>query len=365
MTKQQKEEFNKLYEFTPIEDIENNEINIEEIQKEETKYQKKKRKEREKRIKEKQKKEKEQFDFDTETVIGMAQKNKKRQNKIRKSANKKSRNEENIYSQKEDKKQQIKKVSDRNERRRKRRIRIIKRIIKWTMLIAIIAGGITFAMVSPIFNIQEIQVLDNKEISSDTIISLSGLSKGQNIFRFLTNKIEEQIKQEPYIKEAEVKRSFPNKIEITVQERERAFSAEFLNGYAYIDNQGYILQISNDSLGLPILQGISTPEDKIVAGNRLEEGDLQKLETAIQIMNICKSNNLDSKVTSIDITDRNDYSIYMESEKKTIYLGDGKNLGDKMLWVQAILQDNQGIEGEIYVNGDLTQNFKPRFKQKV
>ena len=358
MTKQQKEEFNKLYEFTPIEDIENNEINIEEIQKEETKYQKKKRKEREKRIKEKQKKEKEQFDFDTETVIGMAQKNKKRQNKIRKSANKKSRNEES-------KKQQIKKVSERNERKKKRRIRIIKRIIKWTMLIAIIAGGITFAMVSPIFNIQEIQVLDNKEISSDTIISLSGLSKGQNIFRFLTNKIEEQIKQEPYIKEAEVKRSFPNKIEITVQERERAFSAEFLNGYAYIDNQGYILQISNDSLGLPILQGISTPEDKIVSGNRIEEEDLQKLETAIQIMNICKSNNLDSKVTSIDIIDRNDYSIYMESEKKTIYLGDGRNLGDKMLWVQAILQDNQGIEGEIYVNGDLTQNFKPRFKQKV
>mgnify|MGYP000525681943 CR=1 FL=1 len=179
------------------------------------------------------------------------------------------------------------------------------------------------------------------------------------------NKIEEQIKQEPYIKEAEVKRSFPNKIQITVQERERAFSAEFLNGYAYIDNQGYILQISNDSLGLPIIQGISTPEDKIVAGNRLEEEDLQKLETAIQIMNICKSNNLDSKVTSIDITNRNDYSIYMEAEKKTIYLGDGKNLGDKMLWVQAILEDNQGIEGEIYVNGDLTQNFKPRFKQKV
>ena len=346
MTKKQKEEIANLYQMNPIEiqEIMQDNINKIEEKKEETKYQKKKRKEREKRIKEKQKKEKnekQQFDFDTETVIGMAQKGHKQ------------------------KKQEVRKISDRNERRRKKRIRIIKKIIKWITIIAIIAGGITFAMVSPIFNIQEIEVKQNEEISSDTIISLSGLNKGQNIFRFLSNKVEEQIKQEPYIETAEVKRSFPNKIEITVTERKRTFSAEFLNGYAYIDNQGYILQISNDSLGLPILQGITTPEDKVVAGNRLEENDLEKLEVAIQIMNICKSSNLDSKVTSIDITDKNNYSIYMQSELKTIYLGDEKNLGDKMLWVQAILEDNQGIEGEIYVNGDLTQNFKPRFKQKV
>ena len=55
----------------------------------------------------------------------------------------------------------------------------------------------------------------------------------------------------------------------------------------------------------------------------------------------------------------------MEQEKKIVYLGDGTNLGDKILWVQAILEDNKGIEGEIYVNGDLNNNFKPRFKQKV
>ena len=79
MTKKQKEEIANLYQMNPIEIQENMQDNINKIEekKEETKYQKKKRKEREKRIKEKQKKEKnekQQFDFDTETVIGMAQK---------------------------------------------------------------------------------------------------------------------------------------------------------------------------------------------------------------------------------------------------------------------------------------------------
>ena len=347
MTTNEKNKINDLYSITPIE------ITIEEKQKErsreETKYQKKKRKEREKRIKEKQKKEKneeEKFDFDTEIVIGMTNNNKQHK-----------KNRQQAFQEKA--------IRDKNERRRIKRNKRIKRIIKWTSIVVILAGGTTFAMVSPIFDIQEIEVTGNEKISSDTVISLSGLSKGQNIFRFLSDKIIEQIKTEPYIQNAEIKRNFPNKIIINVKERKQKFNVEFLNGYAYINSQGYILEISNTKLELPTIQGISTPENEIVAGNRLNQDDLEKLEVVLQIMDAYKSCDLDGEVTSIDITDKNNYSIYMENEKKTIYVGDGTNLGDKILWIQAILKDNEGIEGEIYVDGDLTENFKPRFKAKV
>lgn len=349
VTLNEKNKINNLYNIEPIEMTIQEKQQEEKTQKEETKYQKKKRKEREKRIKEKQKKEKnekEKFDFDTEVVIGMTNNNKQQQ----------KRQKQHI---------QEKAVTDKNERRRKKRNRRIKRIIKWTSIIVIIAGGTTFAMVSPIFNIQEIQVTGNEKISADTVISLSGLSKGQNIFRFLSSNIIEQIKTEAYIQNAEISRSFPNKIIINVKERKQRFNVEFLNGYAYIDSQGYILEISSNKLELPTIQGISTPENEIVAGNRLNQEDLEKLEVALKIMDAYKSCNLDDRVTSIDISDKNNYSIYMESDKKTIYIGDGSSLGDKILWIQAILKDNEGVEGEIYVDGDLTDNFKPRFKAKV
>lgn len=334
MNKSQKEKINNLYYMKPV-----TKATIDE-----EKEEKKKIKEREKRIKERKKKEineREKFDLETETVLGMTKKNHERNKNIQK------------------------KIIDKNERKRLKKIKRIKRIIKWTAIVAILAGGITFAMVSPIFNIQEIQVNNINRISSETIISLSGLTKGQNIFRFLTNNIERNIKQEPYVENVEVKRILPNKIEINITERERNYSLEFLNGYAYINNQGYILEISNDKDNLPILQGATTPEEEIKVGNRLHTEDLEKLETVIRIMNICKSSGLNSLITSIDMSNKNDYSIYMEQEKKTIYLGDGTNLGDKILWVQAILEDNKGIEGEIFVNGDINNNFKPRFKQKV
>ena len=52
------------------------------------------------------------------------------------------------------------------------------------ILIAIIVGGTVFAFTSPIFNIKDIKVTNNSQITSDTIISLSGLKTEENIFKF-------------------------------------------------------------------------------------------------------------------------------------------------------------------------------------
>ena len=82
-------------------------------------------------------------------------------------------------------------------------------------------------------------------------------------------------------------------------------------------------------------------------------------------MNICKSYDLDKKVSSIDITDSNDYIMEMDEEKKIVHLGNNSNLSNKMLYVPAILAENQGKEGTIYLNGDINGDFKPRFREKV
>ena len=78
-----------------------------------------------------------------------------------------------------------------------------------------------------------------------------------------------------------------------------------------------------------------------------------------------KKTDLNGKVTSIDITNKNEYSIYLEQEKKTIHLGDSSNLSNKMLYVVAILEQEKDKEGEIFVNGDLNNKFQPYFREKV
>ena len=332
MTKNQKDKIDDLFYYSPI--------NTEKIRQKE---QKRKTKEREKRIKKQnsQKKVENQFDYDNEMVIKMTNKNNQKQ--------------EEKTKQKMSKKQ-------RQILKKKKRIKLM---LKFTALLIIIIAGIIFALVSPIFNIKEINVSNNNQINTETIISLSQLNLGQNIFKFNKNKVNKNIKTNAYIESVEIKRKLPNKVQIQIEERKQEYNVEFLNGYAYINNQGYILQISEEKQALPTIQGISTPDEQIVEGNRLNSEDLEKLEVIIQIMNICKNYELDSKITNIDISTKDEYTLYLEEEKKTIYLGDKSNLSNKMLYVQVIIEENRGKEGAIFVNGDLNNNFKPRFKEKV
>ena len=301
-----------------------------------------KMREREKRIEQRKKQEfDEAFDFDTETVIGMTNKNK-------------------IKREEQRKKEFLKK-----QRKRNRLIKRIKLLLKILVLTGIIVGAIVFATCSPIFNIADIEVVNNNRLSSETIISLSGISKEQNIFSFISAKVSDNIKQNAYIEDVKIKRIIPNKVQIEVQEREPKFSIPVLGEFAYINTQGYILEITQNELNLPVIYGINTPEDQVQVGSRVNEEDLGSLETILRIMSVMNDNSLYDKVTNIDISDKNDYIIYMQDEKKTIHLGDASNLNNKMLYIIEILEKEKDVEGDIFVNGDLNNNFKVFFREKV
>ena len=304
---------------------------------------KKKQKEREKRIKQNkiQREQENDFDFETEEVIRMTNKNKLRKE--------------------QEKKEQL----NKQERKRKKRNKKIKLVLKIVLLVGIIAGGTAFALISPIFNIKDIKVLDNNQVSSDTIISLSELKTGENIFRFSSNKAIDKIKENPYVENVKIHRKIPSTIEIKIEERIPTFSVDYMGKYAIINNQGYILEITDNNKELPIILNSSTVEQEITTGQRLNDEDLEKLEDILKIMSSAKENNLDKEVTNIDISNKNEYIIYLEQENKYVHLGDTSNLSNKMLYVVAILEQEKENAGDIFVNGDLNNKFQPYFRQKV
>lgn len=232
----------------------------------------------------------------------------------------------------------------------KRRLKIV---LKWLGAIAILAGIVCFALLSPIFNVQNIEVTGNSKLTKEEIVSLSEISKNENIFKILTLKSEEQIKQNAYVESVKVNKNFPNTIEISIKERTPKFLLEFGNGYVYLNSQGYMLEISSQKLNLPIIIGTKTTEEQYITGNRLEQEDLEKLGTAIKIMDVATNNGIENLVTSIDISNENNYKIYFETEKKTAYLGDCSNLETRMLYVVAIIKNEKNIEGEIFVDMNL------------
>ena len=180
---------------------------------------------------------------------------------------------------------------------------------------------------------------------------------------FLINKLSaiNKIEKNPYIESAKISRSLPNKVKITVKEREEKFLLEFAEGkYAVIDGQGYILRITNELVNLPILVGTKTDMNAFLDINdnksRLCEEDLKKFDVITNIIDTAKNYEVDTYITKIDVGDINDVKLDLQAEQKIVYLGSCSDLNTRILYMKDIIEKEKGIKGEVFINGNLTED---------
>ena len=304
------------------------------------------------------------FDFNDEIVIGVTpnrpvdfkEKNTKKTVKNNKVTKVKPKNKHNKL-QKNNLMEKNRINSKKNKKKKKKSKKTLK-IFGFILLIAVI---VIFAFTTPIFNITKIETTGNGQISSDTIISLSELKKGQNIFKF-NNSIVQKIKENQYIEDVKIKRHLPGTIIISISERTVKYQIKLINSYAYIDKNGYILEISSVKQEVPIIVGFNVTENDLINKKRLEIEDLEKLNKIHKIMDSAKSIEIDKLITEINIEDESNFYVYIESENKKVFIGDSINLTNKMLYLKKILEETHESTGSIFVNGDMSNGFKPYFR---
>ncbi|MBR3162886.1 MAG: FtsQ-type POTRA domain-containing protein [Clostridia bacterium] len=239
------------------------------------------------------------------------------------------------------------------------------KILKALGVFVLIVGAGIFLCTTPLFNVTQIEVIGNETVSKEEIISLSQIQLNENMFKNVKVNIKQNIKGNAYIEDVSVKRVLPNKMQISIKERKPRYMIKLLDKFAYINSQGYILEVTNQTKEIPIIEGFTTPEQDIGSGKRLNNDDLNVLEVVLSIESSCEENEISRFITSMNVENTNEYTIYMAEKAKTIHLGNNSNLGTKMLYVKAILEAEEGNEGDIFVNGDLNNGFQPFFRKKV
>lgn len=302
----------------------------------------------------KQKAESEIFSFDDEIVIGVTKiedkqpkkkKEKKKKTVKKKQTNKKQKNYKNA-----------KEVEKQNKKRKK-----IAFILKLTALFVIILGTILFMLLSPTFNVRKIIVKGNEKITAEEIKSLSAITLDENTFKYRLSEIAQNIKQQAYIDSVKVSRKLPSEVIIEVVERKPSFMLQIGNAFVYMSSQGYFLEVSETKLEVPAIIGYETQIENIEPGGRLVNADLEKLETVLKIMKNAKANELDAKITQINIADKNEYVLRLEADKKTVYLGDASYIEKKMQYLLLVLQNAPDVEEEVFLNVDINkENFYVR-----
>lgn len=256
-------------------------------------------------------------------------------------------------------------MKNKSKKRVKKFIRALSRIAVLLILVAVI---ISIVFLSGIFNIKSINITidgkssDGEHLSKAEIKSLSGISVGQNTFQTSKNEIINSILENPYVKNVTLSGKFTGNIKIDVKERKVKYLVKYAASYIYIDSQGYILEVSSEEKDVPVLLGVTTDFASLADGSkekvvRLNEEDLEKFGTLNSIMDTAKNNDVDGLISRIDITDKHEYIVYLDSESKTVYLGDCSDLNTRILYMKAIIKKESGKTGEIFINVDLDTEY--------
>ena len=158
---------------------------------------------------------------------------------------KKNKNEEKRIKEKEKVKLTRKKRKEEKNKIDSKKMGRINKVAKFTFLACLFCCLIVLFVLSPIFNIREINIVKNEKVTRESILGLLNIKNDTNIIKENNKIIKEKLKANPYIdvEKTNIRRILPSTLIISISERAIEYLLEFGNVYAYIDNEGNILEI--------------------------------------------------------------------------------------------------------------------------
>lgn len=232
-----------------------------------------------------------------------------------------------------------------------------KLLINLSLFLVILGVVAGVGLKSSYFFINNINVKNNKVISSEEIVVLSKL-EGKNIFLLNKENTKKEIMDNPYIESVEITRHLPSSVTIDIKEKKIGAVIKLNEEYINIDEEGRMVQIlSNFPKGkIPILQNVKISE-YVPSGEIFENEDQKKaLKACLSVLNIDEVKTIFS---GLDVSDPFNIIFFTESGIRA-YVGGSANMEYKISYVISILKRDEvkNQKGYIKVSDNGTATFK-------
>ena len=216
-----------------------------------------------------------------------------------------------------------------------------KKQLAFLTMITLIASLVAVILLTPAFNVNNIEITGNSMVRDEEIIMAGGLSKNVNILNVDTDAAEKNIKSLPYIKKAEIKRSFPDTIKIKVMEEVGVAYFTTKSGYVIISSDGKCIDVSSglsedkNSSGqvaqlpkLPVIKGIKNV--KYSKGEIVESEDSHRLKSLFVCLHEFARQGYIFDMKEIDMSDPEDIRFYYKGKELCVSVGNTQRIGYKM-----------------------------------
>ena len=224
----------------------------------------------------------------------------------------------------------------RSKLRRRKKPGNIKWLLKILAFLLIMFSLYSFVH-SSFFSVSLIKVIGAKSVSDTDILALSGLIKGENIFKIDREKAEEKISTHAMVAGVKVQKRFPRTIEVILEERIPAALIPISGGFMHIDMEGFVLRKDNqlNIEPLPIITGLDLPNTMTVG----EKINSEKLDVGLKMI---EQMDQEAKevIAEINVFDSQKLKAFTVQGTE-VRLGNGENFQEKFGKFLLVLKEEE------------------------
>lgn len=221
-------------------------------------------------------------------------------------------------------------INRREIRKRKRRAARIR------FICLLAAVSVIAFLMTPVFNIKWIDVTGNEKTTFGQIVKSSGITYEQNIFRLNIKKSKEAVKKLPYVDTVKIARHLPGGVMFKITERVPVACVKFGTGYAFLDKEGRLLELSDSHPGIPEIQGITLKSQKI--GDILKDTMPDEITAMDELLSTLTEHGLIDRTSVINIKNPENVTFVFDGNK-TVKTGGNYRLDYKLMMLEATISE--------------------------
>jgi cell division protein FtsQ len=153
----------------------------------------------------------------------------------------------------------------REEKGAEKFLRILKKTIRVALQLLVLSFSLFVShwiyvhlLGDPYFRVREVEVEGGRKIPKETLLSLTAVEGMPNLFSVKLKEVVKRLESHPWIEQVRVRKVFPNKILIQIEEKKPMAIIQLEELY-YIDTKGEIFSLVGDRDGYnyPYLTGLT------------------------------------------------------------------------------------------------------------
>lgn len=235
-------------------------------------------------------------------------------------------------------------------------LKFLKKLFLLAFIAGLAYGGYWVYTQTNLFKITTIEFTNHPTMDLKQISQYTGLEKGDFYLAINSSRLEEKIKNHPFVKTVSVKKIFPNKVTFTMTYRTHAFSLYYSDIVLSLDESLTVLSVLDEPKEGYVVEGFSF--DSFSVGTTVKVSQKYVLQNIVLLIDLLNQSQLNANTI---IVFNNDHIVIRIGEIKG-YFGLGENIDKRFndfLSIYETLLEQKIERGVIDVSSDGLPVFRP------